>query len=116
MCSKEQNTALRELVAKWRKNALPHLDRWQCANELEAFIEREAAASLSPQPEPSLWCETCRDVHGPSGPHSGETIPPEKADLLREIDRQHAIELDAVFSLSPQPAPAPQKGEDDGRG
>jgi hypothetical protein len=49
MCSKEQNTALRELVAKWRKNALPHLDRWQCANELEAFIEREAAASLSPR-------------------------------------------------------------------
>jgi hypothetical protein len=93
-----ERSALRELVAKWRKNALPHLDRWQCANELEAFIEREAAASLSPRP--TMWCETCRDLHGPSGPHVGEIIPPEKAELLREIDRQHAIELDA--SLSPR--------------
>jgi hypothetical protein len=65
-----------------------------------ALVLREAA-SLSPQP--TMWCETCRDLHGPSGPHVGEIIPPEKAELLREIDRQHAIELDA--SLSPQPVP-----------
>jgi len=45
----------------------------------------------------AAWCETCRDTHGPSEPHVGEIMSPDKAELLREIDRQHAIELDEVF-------------------
>jgi hypothetical protein len=71
---RERSAALRELVAKWREEsrkdyAIRHDDdsggiwayqheasgRWrkasQCADELEALIEREAAASLSPQPQ-----------------------------------------------------------------
>jgi hypothetical protein len=74
LSSQERSAALRELVAKWREEsrkdyAIRHDDdsggiwayqheasgRWrkasQCADELEALIEREAAASLSPQPQ-----------------------------------------------------------------
>jgi hypothetical protein len=91
--SQERSAALRELVAKWRKNALPHLDRWQCANELEAFIEREAAASLSPQPAPEKaqvlrYCAACQQ------PFTG-------------LDRCQMC----GSHVAPQPAPAPQKGE-----
>jgi hypothetical protein len=66
--SQERSAALRELIASWRESAdfaEKHLD-WNirnnnvsdddhievyrsCASELEALIEREAAASLSPR-------------------------------------------------------------------
>src|SRR5688572_13353334 len=57
--SQERSAALRELIDLWRARANHRHNKRcddclvECADELEALIEREAAASLSPQPAPA---------------------------------------------------------------
>jgi hypothetical protein len=54
----------------------------------------------TPPAPKTTWCETCRDVHSEGQPHVGEIdlMTPEKRELLDEINRRHAAELDAFFA------------------
>jgi hypothetical protein len=143
--SQERSAALRDLVEKWRATARTHgryvthrgkndavaiahqsksgrLSR--CADELEAILLREAAASLSPQPAPAqgnaeealLWAESAGQRYEISQMSSL------KEDIRASYERRAKHDMAkarALLGLPPssggtpvsQPAPAPQKGE-----
>jgi hypothetical protein len=92
-----------------------HDDNCPACREIKAR-EAEGVPMIPPseRPEPALWCETCRDVHGPSGPHVGELpLSPDKAELLREIDRQHVAESAAEDRAEVVASERPENPEED---